>query len=128
MFVLSDMQMSRMRIKCWEHFCSFVKRSARFNVHKFGLDGFTNCIFANLDVMETFGRHTVGPVDAGGIIVIDIGGAGHSDRKNVKIFKDVMEVLELFVDAFVRGVDFGFGGAASSNGLAFGRPGKSRAR
>lgn len=68
---------------------------------------------------ETFGRHAVSPVNACGIVIIYVCGGGHGDSENVKVFKYVVKVLELF-DAFVGGVYFGFCRAASGDGLAFG--------
>ena len=70
---------------------------------------------------KAFGSKGVGPGDASGIVVVNDGGARHDDVVEVEFFKDVVEMLDVF-DAFVGGVDFGFGGATGGDGLAARRP------
>ncbi len=60
----------------------------------------------------------VGPCDTGsGVVVVNGSRGRHIGVEKVEFFEDVSEVGKKF-DAFVCGIDFGFSGAAGSNGLA----------
>ena len=65
----------------------------------------TNCVFANLDMAETFCSHIGRPGDACLVVVVNGSGLRAKGLEKVKIFEDVTDVESVF-RAFVSGVDF----------------------
>ena len=57
---------------------------------------FANGIFANLNIAEAFGRHIVGPLDGGGIIIVDSDWAVGEFMEDAEIQKNIGDVLKLF--------------------------------
>ena len=70
--------------------------SNMFDLNKGFLYIFANCIFVNLNITEAFGRHIVGPLDGGGIIIVDSDGAVGEFMEDAEIEENVGNVLELF--------------------------------
>ena len=89
------------------------------NRNRFVQDRFSNGIFSNGNVAETFGGGRFGPANTCIIVIEDLDRVvnGLKDQLSVCIMNEVFDAKQIF-DTFICGINFSLGRAASGDTLA----------
>lgn len=101
-----------------KNFCNIGGTFDMFNFYLFLRDFVKDCIIATLDMADAACGLVLGPLHASHVVVKNFNGTFDEGLFELEVAEKVSDVNQ-FADAFIGGVNFGFGRATSSHGLVF---------